>query len=77
MAKLTFLRTHSHRLRRDGLTDGQEITRSTNPIDTDSYGDTKSDGEEVAEGLDPNDSDDCPTWYCGGGISRIIPAIAR
>lgn len=60
----------------DGLTDGQEITRSTNPSVADSDGDTMPDGEEVAEGLDPNDADDCPRWYCGGGINRIIPAVA-
>ena len=59
----------------DGLNDRQEISRSTNPLVADSDGDTMSDGEEVAEGLDPNNADDCPRWYCGGGIMHIIPAI--
>ncbi|MDA8954320.1 hypothetical protein N9H90_11225, partial [Pseudomonadales bacterium] len=61
----------------DGLSDGEEISLSTNPLVADSDGDTMPDGEEVDEGLDPNDADDCPRWYCGGGIMHIIPAIVR
>ena len=59
----------------DGLNDGQEITRSTNPLVADSDGDTMPDGEDVAKVLDLNDADDCPSWYCGGGIMHIIPVI--
>lgn len=59
----------------DGLSDGQEIIRSTNPLVADTDGDTMPDGSELDEGLDPNNGNDCPNWYCGGGILNIIPPL--
>ena len=56
----------------DGLSDGVEInTYKSNPLLTDTDGDSMSDSEEVAEGLSPTDDSDCPNWYC----PKLSPAV--
>lgn len=54
---------------RDGLADGEEIARGTDPNEADSDGDGYPDGIEVREGTDPEDANSVPTnlQIRGGG----------
>lgn len=47
----------------DGLTDGDEVARGTDPNRADSDGDGISDGDEVAVGSDPLDERSVPNFY--------------
>ncbi|MBI2495275.1 MAG: FG-GAP repeat protein, partial [Candidatus Omnitrophica bacterium] len=47
----------------DGLTDGNEVARGTDPNRADSDADGISDGDEVAVGSDPLDADSVPNFY--------------
>ena len=44
----------------DGLTDGDELVKGTDPFYPDSDGDGASDGDEVAAGTDPTDASSHP-----------------
>ncbi len=48
----------------DGLTDEEEATLGTDPVNPDTDGDSLDDGFEVAEGLNPLDGTDCPAYLC-------------
>ena len=59
----------------DGLSDGVEVnTHKSNPLLTDSDGDSMPDAQEGKEGSSPIDASDCPAWYCGGLSPAVIKA---
>jgi hypothetical protein len=64
----------------DGLSDSQEVTLGTDPLNPDSDGDGLNDGDEIANATDPmNPDSDGPPLVSGGGELRRagIPAHPR
>ncbi len=63
----------------DGLTDMEELTTGTNPINWDTDGDGMCDGWEVLRGLNPNDSRDAlnPSMNNPDGDYMAISVVSR
>lgn len=60
----------------DGLTNDDEITNGTDPLDPDSDGDGVSDGAEVDAGSDPDDNMSLPTDTDGDGVPDTVETAA-